>query len=291
MRFSIIIPTFNRAQILPDTLMSILSQTFTDFEILVVDDGSTDDTRQVIEALADPRINYFHKVNEERNIARNFGTNLASAEYVTFFDSDDIMLPTHLELSNKELTRLHDPEVFLAGFLTQGSAEPASNGELQEITINQALLKENVAATSAVFLRQDVAKEFQFLRSTDAVLGEDYYLWLRLAARFDFHYSHQVTVLIQEHDSRSIYNIDLDKLRKGNEQIIEALKSDTEVMAVFGSKALKVFATMYALTFLYHAKNNKIIALKAALQALREDWLVLMSKRFLAATKHLIFSW
>ena len=89
--FSVIIPTFNRADFIGKTVESVLRQTFTDFEIIVIDDGSTDNTAEIIAPIIDERLTYHFKQHEERAAARNAGTKLARGEYVTFLDSDDLL--------------------------------------------------------------------------------------------------------------------------------------------------------------------------------------------------------
>src|SRR5690606_30981203 len=99
---SIIIPTFNRAHLIGETLDSVIAQTYQNWECIVVDDGSTDDTAKVMEAYTakDSRIQYHHRPPEHKpggNGARNYGFKMSRGEYVNWFDSDDIMLPDFLE--------------------------------------------------------------------------------------------------------------------------------------------------------------------------------------------------
>ncbi len=96
--FSVIIPTYNRARLLPRAINSVLSQSFGDFELILVDDGSQDDTQQVMMKITDPRVRYFRQ-NENRgqNPALNFGVSQARGEYIAFLDSDDEWLPEFLE--------------------------------------------------------------------------------------------------------------------------------------------------------------------------------------------------
>lgn len=96
---SVIIPTFNRAYCLGETLQSVLSQTWSDFEVLVIDDGSTDETRELVESyvVADPRVRYLSQTNQGVSSARNFGLENAQGEYVAMLDSDDLWLPWKLE--------------------------------------------------------------------------------------------------------------------------------------------------------------------------------------------------
>ncbi len=95
---SIIIPTFNRAHSLPDSILSILNQTCSNWELIIVDDGSTDDTfSEIKEFIEDDRIKYFFQNNQGVSAARNFGVEMATGDYLIFLDSDDIFSPDLIE--------------------------------------------------------------------------------------------------------------------------------------------------------------------------------------------------
>jgi len=99
-KVSIVLPTFNRAGFLRDALGAIRAQRCDDWELLIIDDGSTDDTRDVVEGLAGGMpglVRYIHQTNRGAYGARNTGLNHARGTYVAFFDSDDLWLPHHLE--------------------------------------------------------------------------------------------------------------------------------------------------------------------------------------------------
>ena len=93
MRFSVVIPTYNRATILPRAIHSVLDQTYTDVEVVVVDDGSTDGTREVVAAIDDARVTYLAQPNRGVSAARNTGAGAATGEFIVFLDSDDVLLP------------------------------------------------------------------------------------------------------------------------------------------------------------------------------------------------------
>jgi cellulose synthase/poly-beta-1,6-N-acetylglucosamine synthase-like glycosyltransferase len=98
-KVSIILPTYNRAKFLPQAFESIRSQQFSDWELIVVDDGSTDDTRDLVKDLSrgwSQPVRYIYQANQGAYGARNTGLDLAEGEYVAFLDSDDIWLPHHL---------------------------------------------------------------------------------------------------------------------------------------------------------------------------------------------------
>src|SRR4051812_32277957 len=109
-RVSIIIPTFNRAEWLPATIASALAQDYSDVEVVVVDDGSTDSTSALLDRYGD-RIVRLRQPNRGTSAARNAGLACATGEMIVFLDSDDVMLPQQLRLQT-ELLRDH-PEVDL----------------------------------------------------------------------------------------------------------------------------------------------------------------------------------
>ncbi len=95
--FSIIIPTFNRAGIIGRAIESVLAQTYPYWELIVIDDGSTDNTREIVQKYKDKRIKYFYQENKELNGARNKGVELSLGEYIGFLDDDDEYMENHLE--------------------------------------------------------------------------------------------------------------------------------------------------------------------------------------------------
>jgi glycosyltransferase involved in cell wall biosynthesis len=110
--FSVVIPVYNRADVLGRALQSVLAQTFQDFEIVVVDDGSRDDPRAAVEAIGDPRIRYVRQENKGGAAARNRGFDEAHGMFVALLDSDDRFLPHHLE----QMHRLLDGTTDVVGY-------------------------------------------------------------------------------------------------------------------------------------------------------------------------------
>jgi glycosyltransferase involved in cell wall biosynthesis len=94
--FSVVIPTYNRGAHLRKTIDSVLAQTYTDFELLIVDDGSTDHTQSIVENIGDVRIEYIYQANGGGSKARNTGIKAAAGKYIAFLDSDDFFKPDHL---------------------------------------------------------------------------------------------------------------------------------------------------------------------------------------------------
>ena len=95
--FSIVIPLYNKEKHVKDTLNSVWSQSFKDFEVIVVNDGSTDDSLKIVNSITDARLNIFSTKNIGVSHARNYGISKANTEFIVFLDADDIWLNHHLQ--------------------------------------------------------------------------------------------------------------------------------------------------------------------------------------------------
>jgi glycosyltransferase involved in cell wall biosynthesis len=110
-KVSVIIPTYNQAHFIAESIQSAIDQTFRDFEIIVVDDGSTDNTKEVVESFKCPCIRYIHQENRGVAAACNTGMRASTSEYITFLASDDLWLPRNLELKIKLLNSRPDMSI------------------------------------------------------------------------------------------------------------------------------------------------------------------------------------
>ena len=108
---SVIIPTYNRAYILGDAIKGIVDQTYKNWELLIIDDGSTDTTQKLVATFTDPRIKYYKKKNAGPCAARNYGIAHAKGHWITYCDSDDVLFPNCLETIVNQL-REHPDKVF-----------------------------------------------------------------------------------------------------------------------------------------------------------------------------------
>ena len=120
---SIIIPTYNRAHLIGETLDSVLAQTYQNWECIIVDDGSSDNTDEVVGEYVkkDARFKYYHRPDEHLpggNGARNYGFKLSKGEYVNWFDSDDLMVAEKLELKVKAMLENDVDFVVCCGLIT-----------------------------------------------------------------------------------------------------------------------------------------------------------------------------
>ena len=111
--FSIIIPTYNRAKLLKVAIQSVIDQTYEDWELIVVDDGSTDETKNIVKGIKDSRIKYVYQENKKLSAARNTGVKNSVGKYICFLDDDDYYLGNHLEAFNNYLSQNNFPLIIL----------------------------------------------------------------------------------------------------------------------------------------------------------------------------------
>ncbi len=110
--FSVIIPTYNRESFLFLATNSVLNQSFQDFELIIVDDGSTDNTKELLKSLKDPRIKIFYQDNKGVSSARNKGISESFGEFICFLDSDDQFNNSKLEKAKEVIDKNPDIKVF-----------------------------------------------------------------------------------------------------------------------------------------------------------------------------------
>ena len=141
--FSIIIPAYNRAHMIKETLESTFLQTYSNYEIIVVDDGSTDNTEEVVKSVNNSKVIYHKKINEERAVARNTGFLLAKGDYVTLLDSDDFLYPNHFEEAIKYINSNEDVNVLRFDFDVVDSDKKVLQIAAMPSDINQKMIHGN----------------------------------------------------------------------------------------------------------------------------------------------------
>lgn len=203
--FSIILPTYNRAHMLPRAIDSVLAQTFRDWELIIMDDGSTDDTKKVITKYTDRRIQYHRQENKERSAARNNGIARSVGRYICFLDSDDSYLPSHLSAFYNELEKLGFPSCFLfCDVYSDTHAGPEYNPYLNRRNYNPLeRLFNSMICILQVCIERSVLMKHKFNEYLN--LGEDMELWSRIVVEYPMLYVNSKTVIIGEHLQRSIY--------------------------------------------------------------------------------------
>ena len=195
-------PTYNRGEILLSTLESVRLQTFHNWECIVVDDGSTDNTRDLLtNILADSRFQYHYQENAERSAARNKGILLSKGDYICFLDSDDLYLDSHLYTLYKYITNSPDTGFFFTNSILDNSG----NHELQHYpkydhSVDYFIV--NSVIPARVCIKKSVFDKFKF--DTKIVIVEDTVLWTQIHFEYKVQHIEQDTIIYRWHGGNSV---------------------------------------------------------------------------------------
>jgi glycosyltransferase involved in cell wall biosynthesis len=198
---SVIIPTYNRANLLTIAILSVINQTYKNWELIIVDDGSTDNTKQIVEEFIkkDPRIKYFYKENGGQGSARNLGIKNAQGEYIAFLDSDDEFLENKIKKSlkifneDKNIGMIYSDAIIIGNYLDNKKSseisKPYYGNVYKKLLLNNFITTSTVVVKKEVFLNRGFFNESSLLRNF-----EDYDMWLRIAKKYKIGYIPEVLV-------------------------------------------------------------------------------------------------
>ncbi len=220
---SVIVPTWNRADFLPGAIRSVLAQTYSPIEVQVVDDGSTDNTEQVMREFAgDPRVRYHRHGHEGLSRTRNIGLREARGSFIALLDADDLWVPDKLEHQIPVFG--DDPRVGVVytdfqSIDENGNPMPTVRPLPHTGLISGKLLIKNFVPGPTCVIRREC---FDAVGGFDEDLGsgEDYDLWLRISTKFEFRVLDRVTYLYRvwpgqmSHDQETSYDCAVRVMRR-----------------------------------------------------------------------------
>jgi len=211
---SVIIPTFNCARYLPQAINSVPAQTYTTWEAIIVDDGSTDDTAAVVKQFTDPRIRYVYEQNRGQAAALNRGLDLATGQYITTLDADDWLTPNSLA-DRVQLLEEH-PEygaVYGDGYYCDAHGKAVASfadyrpanltGDIYATLIWTNLLSQG----SAVMFRRSIITAHQLRYDVSLVWCQDWDLYIRLAEKTSFGYVDSIVVKYRMHEANMTHTM------------------------------------------------------------------------------------
>lgn len=182
---SVIIPTYNRASFLPKAILSIFQQTYTDFELIVIDDGSTDETQHVLKQF-EGKIKIFFQENKGPSAARNLGIQKANGLYISFLDSDDLWTPKKLQIQMEWIQRNPDIKICYTDeiWIRNGiRVNPKKQHQKYNGWFLVKMLPLCLISPSSVLIHSEIFKTVGMFDETLPVC-EDYDLWLRINVRY-----------------------------------------------------------------------------------------------------------
>lgn len=213
LKFSVVISVYNKEAHIEDTLQSVLNQTYGDYEVIVVNDASTDASEKIIQDLKDERISYYASVtNQGAGATRNLGISKSSGEYIALLDGDDVWEPTFLEEILRLQEALPQHAVFATAVLVEDKArsvpsryslDTSTNGEFLDLDYFKSSLKNTILTSSSTVVHQSVFKNIGTYDST-IKSGQDTDLWIRIGLHYRVAFSTKLLVTYR-HAPQSLF--------------------------------------------------------------------------------------
>jgi glycosyltransferase involved in cell wall biosynthesis len=260
-RVSVIIPTYNRADLIGETVESVLIQTFDDFEIIIVDDGSTDSTKEVVHRFNGP-IKYLYQENHGLCCARNRGFEASSGDYICFLDSDDVlnrrMLERQVSLldSNSDLGFVYSDYQFInrAGEIMPKPAVFLDH-PLRRGRIFRFLVYFDFIIISSVLARRDCIKKAGLFNSS-LEAAEDLDWLLRMASLYETDYVPEQLCLYRRHDG----NTPSAAIEAATARVIAKHLSDERTKQTLGDEWREIYFDLHLNVANYHYNRMSMAA-------------------------------
>ena len=204
---SVIIPTYQRCQRLKIAIESVLSQTYSAYEIIIMDDGSDDGTKEMVDLFKDPRISYNWQSNSGIPAkVRNNGIKIAKGEWIAFLDSDDWWLPDKLKYcmhyNNDKVDLIYHDLKIIKNNQRIFNKKKIKSRQLKKPMLNDLLINGNAISNSSVVVRRKLLITIGYIDEREELLAaEDYHTWLKIAKSSDrFFYLPKCLGYYSEHD-------------------------------------------------------------------------------------------
>lgn len=277
---SVILPTFNRLKYLRLTVESVFAQTFSDWELVIVDDGSEAETAAYLALLAnDPRVRA-RRVPHSGNpsLIRNVALRMSQGEYVAFLDSDDLWMPRKLEVQVSALRRTTGSRWSYTGMIGIGKNGGIMPGEfsgcrvLHEGAILEKLLTmEADIATPSVMAERSLIEEVGGF-DEHQLFFEDYDLWLRLNLVSEVSAIHEPLVLVRNHDDGENYSADRVSNYRARFRLLDKISRLSSASHLRSTLQLERAKTAADLSMALAASGSRIEALKMLWRSRRYAW-------------------
>lgn len=263
--FSIIIPLYNKQEYVGNTLKGIFAQTFTDYEIIIINDGSTDDSEAIVLSLKDSRIVYKKTLNKGVASARNTGIKMAKGNLIAFLDADDDWLPNHLEVLYNLYSNHPDAGIFASRYLFKLPGNKLLKPDFKNIDNKfsgivpdffLSSLKYRIATSSSVAVPKTIFESTGYFNES-YTNSEDTDMWIRISIKYQVALSNKHT---------SIYNFYIaDSLSKNSFESRRTMDFNQYKEAEKTNNGLKQFLDLYRLEYALKYRVQGIVTLSNAL--------------------------
>lgn len=208
---SVIIPFHNRTDLLIKTINSLTKELSSNYELLLIDDGSKENAFDQIKKYLKSNIKYFKINHSERGYARNYGVYKANGMYVNFFDSDDLALDNHFSSFKSFINDNNFPNIFANSHIIKRNREIKV---IQKGILNKKIFKQNILSCNSVFIKKNFFLEYKFSEDINLSGSEDWDLWLRIASKEKIIGNNIVSSILVDHNFRSTKIQNIDKAYK-----------------------------------------------------------------------------
>lgn len=260
-KFSIILPTYNRAYLVNKAIDSVLSQTYNDWELIIVDDGSTDNTKSIVEKYIDcneNRIKYIYQKNSERCAARNNGISKSNNKWICFLDSDDTYSQNHLEEMNLLINKNNQANGLYFSGLSLGKYDNSSHKYILDFETNLEFILLNNPGVPRACVSKKILLEMPFNESIN--LGEDTELWTRIVIKYSVFFHYKKTFIEFEHSERASNNKSIKDAIRQTTQIKELItKYGNQISLIIKFKILINCYFNNTKLYIYHGQRFKAI--------------------------------
>lgn len=227
--FSVVIPLYNKEKYIEATLKSVFNQTFRDFEIIIVNDGSTDNSLSLVSKLVDPKLQIISTENKGVSFARNLGINKANADYIALLDADDQWYPNHLQTMFDLIKEFPEAGMYCSRYAFSFAKNSLKKAMFKGIPEDfkgyvpnyfESSFFDSIAHTSAVTIPKHIFFKVNFFDIT-MWSGQDTYLWIQIALKYNVVLGNVTTSVFNKYAnslSKSDYTKDrivlIDKFKK-----------------------------------------------------------------------------
>lgn len=245
---SVIIAAYNAERYIADTLDSIRAQTFRDFEVIVVDDGSTDRTAQIVAGYSEVRC--LRQLNSGQPVARNAGIAAARGQFLAFVDADDLWQPAKLEKqvgylsSHPQTAWIYSDAIVFDSEKRKDICFISQNCVLHDGWVLDKLLLSSFIASPTLVIRREVFDQIgRFDESPSLRIGEDWNMWLRIAEKYPVAVIREPLAMVRLHDSNMMHTIAPAAVFASRRRIAEqAIARNPECLAALRSRCISSMA-------------------------------------------------
>lgn len=234
--FSIILPTYNRRLLLQRAIESVIAQEYTQWELIIIDDGSTDQTQEYIKTIEHDQITYIYQENKGRSTARNCGLLQCNGDYICFLDSDDQLLPNYLSIFNS-IRHSNNHRLMLAGInlIDVDSIKSVIPSPYISLCIIQCL--EGCFNLMPFCFHNSIISSAKF--DEELYYGEDYSFFIPLIVKNEIEIIETATSIVHQHSNRTInkvFNNTEDGYNQLQKSVISIIDENFEALSKFVSR-------------------------------------------------------